>query len=82
MVIAGVGLSASDIAILARCLQDTGELELAEELGLGLDASRSEIRLSRRQEQAILLALEDCPRELQPLKDALQANAPPQAEVL
>ena len=57
-----------------RCRQVEGEFELAERLGFAADANRSELRLSRSEERALLLVLDDCPLELQSLKAALQAN--------
>ena len=75
MLVAGVVLSSSAGAVLARCLEHAGEIELAQDLGIAVDANRSEVRLAPRDEHAILLALDDCPIELQALKDALRANA-------
>jgi hypothetical protein len=75
MLIAGVGLTASAVAALARCLQRGGQMQLADDVGLALDANWSEMKLAPNEERTILSLLDDCPDLLQPLKAALQANA-------
>lgn len=74
MLIAGVLLSASAVASLARHLQGLGQVDLAQELGFAVDANRGELRLAPSEEDAILSVLHDCPVVLQPLRDALEAN--------
>jgi hypothetical protein len=82
MLIAGVILSASAVAVLARRLQRAGQVRLADDVGLALDANWSELNLAPNEEQTILSVLQDCPDVLQPLRDALQANVRRRAEGL
>jgi hypothetical protein len=74
MLIAGVILSASAVAALARRLQRAGQTRLADDVGLALDANWSEMQLAPNEEDTILSVLHDCPVLLKPLRDALQAN--------
>jgi hypothetical protein len=71
----GVALSATAVAGLARCLQRAGHAELADDVGLAVDANRLELVLAPNEEVQILAALDDCPVLLRPLRDALQADA-------
>ncbi len=75
MLIAGVVLSASAIALLARRLQETGHLELAVAVGVAVDANRHELPLGHGEEDTIRRALHDCPAQLKPLRDALRRSA-------
>ena len=75
MVIASVILSANAVAVLARRLQRAGQMQLADDVGLALDANWSEFTLAPNEERTILSVLDDCPDLLQPLRDALRANA-------
>ena len=70
MLIAGVVLSASAVAVLARRLQRAGQLRLADD----------EMQLAPNEETTILRVLRDCPELLRPLRDALQANVRLRAE--
>jgi hypothetical protein len=74
VLISGVLLSATAVAVLARCLQRAGQTQLAGDVGLALDADWREIKLAPNEENTILSVLQDCPDLLQPLRDALQAN--------
>ena len=75
MLISGVLLSATAVAALARCLQRAGQNQLADDVGLALDANWKEMKLAPNEENTILSVLDNCPDLLQPLRDALQANA-------
>ena len=75
MFVAGAQLSASGIALLARRLQEAGDLELAQTIGLALDAGQEELLIGPAEGHAVLAVLHDCPPELRPLRDALQARA-------
>lgn len=72
MLIAGVVLSATAVAVLARCLQRAGQRQLADDVGSALDANWSEFTLAANEERTILSVLHDCPDPLQPLRDALR----------
>jgi hypothetical protein len=74
MLISGVILSASAVAVLARCLQRAGQVRLADDVGLALDAAWEELQLAPNEERAILSALADCPDVLRPLQGALDAK--------
>jgi len=74
MLIAGVVLSASAVAVLARRLQRAGQLRLADDVGLALDGDWREMQLAPNEETTILRVLGDCPELLRPLQDALQAS--------
>jgi hypothetical protein len=82
MFVSGVILSASAVALLARCLQRAGHIRLADDVGLAVDANWSELKLAPNEEDEILAALNDCPALLQPLRDALQASGWRRAEGL
>jgi hypothetical protein len=76
MFVAGVLLSAGAAALLARRLRDAGEPEVAETVGLAVDANLDELPLGRSEGRTILFALHGrCPPELEPLRLALQAHA-------
>ena len=75
MVISGVVLSATAVAVLARCLQRAGQTRLADDVGMALDGNWGEMQLAANEEDTILSVLHDCPDRLQPLRNALQANA-------
>jgi hypothetical protein len=75
MIISGVLVSATGVAVLALCLQRAGRTRLADDVGVALDGNWKELVLARGEEDEILSVLQDCPVELQPLRDALQANA-------
>lgn len=74
MLVSGVFLSASAVALLARCLQRAGQIRLADDVGFALDADWDEMKLAPSEEAAILSVLAHCPDLLRPLRDALQAN--------
>ncbi len=80
MLIAGVVLSASSVAVLARRLQRAGQLRLADDVGLALDGDWNELQLAPNEEITILRVLRDCPELLRPLRDALRANVRLRAE--
>jgi hypothetical protein len=75
MFVAGVLLSASATASLARRLQDVGDLEMAEKIGFAVDGNQDELLVGPREGRAILTVLGDCPTELDPLRLALRARA-------
>jgi hypothetical protein len=75
MFVAGVLLSASATASLARRLQDMGDLEMAEKIGFAVDGNQDELLVGQREGRAILGVLHDCPAELDPLRLALRARA-------
>ena len=74
MLVAGVFLSGGDVAVLASCLERVGEVELANTFAHALDAGQPEMRLGPLDEDALFHAIDRCPPQLQPLKNALQAN--------
>jgi hypothetical protein len=74
MVVSGVLLSASAVAVLARCLQRAGHMPLADDLGFALDANWNELVLARSEEKEVLSVLDDCPAELETLRVALQTG--------
>ena len=74
MVIAGVLLPSTSLSLLVRCLDGAGEHELAQDIGVAVDANRQEMRLGPGEERAILGVLRNCPHPLQPLRDALEAT--------
>lgn len=80
MLIAGVVLSASAVAVLARRLERAGQLRLADDVGLALDGDWNEMQLAPNEETTILRVLRDCPDLLRPLRDSLQANVRRRAE--
>jgi hypothetical protein len=75
MLISGVLLSATAVAVLARCLQRAGQRQLADDVGLALDANWTEMKLAPNEEATILSVLHDCPMLLQPLREALRTNS-------
>ena len=71
MRLAGVDVSDSTAARLAALLHRKGEAGLALEIGLAIDHMRSDVRLSDRDRQVILFAL-DLPTQLaRDLRDVL-----------
>lgn len=79
MVVSGVSVSPSAVATLARCLQRAGYVDLADDVGLALDADWTELQLAPSEEEEILAVLDDCPALLEPLRDALRANNEPRS---
>jgi hypothetical protein len=75
MFVAGVLLSASAVALLARRLQEAGELDMAETIGYAVDRNQEELLLGPHEGRAILAALHHCPPDLEPLKLTLRARA-------
>jgi hypothetical protein len=75
MLISGVFLSATAVAVLARCLQRAGQRQLADDVGLALDANWIEMKLAPNEASTILSVLHDCPDLLQPLREALRTNS-------
>ena len=73
MIVSGVLLSATSVAVLGRCLQRGGHNRLADDVGLALDADWHELVLAPTEESQILSVLDDCPAELEPLRLVLQA---------
>lgn len=82
MLVSGVVLSATAVAVLARCLQRAGQTRLADDLGLALDADWDEMKLAPNEEATILSVLDQCPELLRPLEDALQAKTRRRSENL
>jgi hypothetical protein len=82
VLISGVLLSATAVAVLARCLQRAGQTQLADDVGLALDANWTEMQLAQYEEDTILSVLYDCPDLLQPLREALRTNARRRSEGL
>jgi hypothetical protein len=74
MRVAGVILSASAVAVLARCLDRSGHVRLADDVGLALDADWDEFVLAPHEEREILSVLAQCPSVLNSLRDALKAR--------
>ena len=74
MFVAGVILSASATASLARRLQDVGDLEIAEKIGFAVDGNQDDLLIGAGEGRAILAVLHDCPAELDPLRRALRAR--------
>ena len=74
MFVAGVLVSASAVALLARRLQEAGEIDLAETIGLAVDGNREELLIGPSEGHAVLAVLRDCPTELEPLRIALRAR--------
>ena len=72
MIIAGVTVTASAIASLARRLEDSGRGESAQRIEYALDAGQTERALGPSEGRVILDALEDCPDDLVPLRDELR----------
>jgi hypothetical protein len=79
MIVSGVVVSATAVAVLARCLQRAGHKRLADDVGLALDADWHELVLAPNEEKEILSVLAHCPPVLHPLRDALQARTHPSA---
>jgi hypothetical protein len=76
MLVAGVLLSEGAIAILARRLRAAEEFEVAETLGLAVDANDDVVPIGVAEGRAILVVLNtNCPPALEPLRLALQARA-------
>jgi hypothetical protein len=75
MLVSGVVLSASAVALLARRLAGAGNRGLADDVGIAVDADWDELVLAPDEEKQILGVLQDCPALLQPLRAALQARA-------
>ncbi len=75
MIVAGVVLSASAVALLAHRLARAGNTRLAEDVGRAVDADWNELVLAQTEKHEILRVLVDCPAVLQPLRAALQAGA-------
>jgi hypothetical protein len=76
MLVSGVLLSATAVAVLARSLQRAGQRQLADDVGLALDANWTELKLAPNEAATIVTALLDCPDLLKPLRDALRASEP------
>lgn len=74
MVVSGIALSASAVALLARRLQRAGHRQLADDVGLAVDANWDELVLASHEEEEILSTLHHCPAPLRPLRDELRAN--------
>jgi len=72
VVIAGVAVSASAIATLARRLEKSGRGQSAQRIEYALDAGQEELALAPSEGRVILDALEDCPDDLVPLRDELR----------
>jgi hypothetical protein len=76
MLVAGVLLSASAVALLARRLRTAEEFEIAETLGLAIDANHHELPIGVAEGRTILIVLNtNCPPALEALRVALQARA-------
>ena len=74
MLVAGVTLSSGAVALLARRLQWAGQTDLAMRVGLAVDTNRTDLALTRDERKAVLAVLEECPRALASLRDALHAR--------
>ena len=75
MFVAGVLVSASATASLARRLQDARDMEMAQAIGFAVDANEDEVLIGRSEGHAVLAVLQDCPAELDQLRLALRARA-------
>jgi hypothetical protein len=74
MIVAGVTLSSGAVALLARRLHRAGHVDLGMRVGLAVDTNRADLALTRDERHVVLTVLEDCPRTLAPLRDALHAG--------
>jgi hypothetical protein len=70
-----VFLSATAVAQLARSLQRAGQRQLADDVGLALDANWTEMKLAPNEESTILSVLHHCPDLLKPLREALRTDS-------
>lgn len=66
MLVSGVVLSSSAVALLARSLQRAGHRPLADDVGIAVDANWTELTLAPNEEAEILAVLDPCPALLQP----------------
>ena len=78
MLIEGVEVPARGVADLALRLHRAGQADLAQAIGLAVDGNRPAFWLrssgNRADREAMLRALEDCPRPLAKLRAALLAS--------
>jgi hypothetical protein len=81
MEMAGLDLPPSAVALLASRLHHAGHTELAMGVGLAIDTNSASVLLNARERARVLRTLEDCPRALIPLRDAL-VRYPPLTEHL
>lgn len=71
MLVDGVELSASAAACLALLLERAHHHDLAQRVGLAVDANSAGVRIRRDEESTLLAVLEDPPAQLRELRDAL-----------
>ena len=72
--LAGIEVSDSAAAELACRLQEHGEQALALHIGHAIDHLHDHVVLTARDREALLRALDECPRRLQDLRATLLAD--------
>ena len=72
MVVAGVEISLSAAALLALLLDEAGEADLAQRIGLAIDANSRGVGIRADEQATVLAVLENPPADLRPLRDALR----------
>jgi hypothetical protein len=72
MVVAGAEISVSAAALLALLLDEAGEADLAQRIGLAVDANSRGVGIRPDEQPMVLAVLENPPAELRPLRDALR----------
>jgi hypothetical protein len=71
MVVAGVEISLGAAALLALLLEQDGESDLAQRIGLAVDANSRGVGVRADERRILLRVLQDPPAQLRGLKDAL-----------
>ena len=72
MVVAGVEISLSAAALLALLLDEAGEADLAQRIGLAIDANSRGVGIRADEQGTVLAVLANPPADLRPLRDALR----------
>jgi hypothetical protein len=72
MVVAGVEMSLSAAALLALLLDEAGEADLAQRIGLAIDANSPGVGIRADEQGTVLAVLANAPADLRPLRDALR----------
>jgi hypothetical protein len=72
MVVAGVEISLSAAGLLALLLDEAGEADLAQRIGLAIDANSRGVGIRADEHATVLAVLENPPADLRPLRDALR----------
>ena len=79
MIVSGVVVSATAVAVLARCLQRAGHNRLADDVGLALDADWHELVLAPNEAAALLDELKASGRRWLSGTEAPREHEPPRA---